>query len=253
MRSNVKHIDGEIKQLLKQFKLPDILERYDNEIEKAASENISHRELLHRLLKVEAQGKHRRLVEKNIKNARFEGYKTIEEFEFSFPKSINVDKIKDLATLGFIEKKENVIFLGPPGVGKSHLSTALGIKACEQGKKVLYVNATDFMDELGDAYNAGTLKLEFKKLSKFELILIDDLGYLKLNKEKESIFYQLVRQRYEKSSLMISTNLPFNRWDEIFTSEVAATAVLDRLLHRHTLISITGDSYRVKNKLQGGT
>lgn len=248
-KSTENSIDAEIKMLLRQFKLPDILEKYDDEIEKAVNENISHRELLYRLLKTEAQGKYRRLVDKNIKKAKFDGYKTIEEFEFSFPKNINVDKIRDLATLGFIEKKENVIFLGPPGVGKSHLSASLGIKACEQGKTVLCVNATDFMDELGDAYNAGTLKQEFKKLSKFQLILIDDLGYLKMNKEKESIFFQLVRQRYEKSSLIISTNLPFNRWDEIFTSEVAATAVLDRLLHHSHVISITGDSYRVKNKL----
>ena len=249
MKSNDKSIDAEIKQLLKQFKLPDILEKYDDEIEKAVNENISHRELLHRLLKVESQGKYRRLVEKNMKNAKFDSHKRIDDFEFSFPKSINVDKIRDLATLGFIEKKENVIFMGPPGVGKSHLSAAIGIKACEQGKTVLSVNATDFMDELGDAYNAGTLKHEFKKLSKFQLILIDDLGYMKMNKEKESIFYQLVRQRYEKSSLIISTNLPFNRWDEIFTSEVAATAVLDRLMHHSIVISITGDSYRVKHNL----
>lgn len=249
VRNNEITVDAEIKMLLKQFKLPDILERYDEEIEKAVNENVSHRELLHKLLKIEAQGKYRRLVDKNIKNAKFGGYKTLDEFEFSFPKSINVDKIKDLATLGFIEKKENVIFLGPPGVGKSHLSESLGIKACEQGKTVLCVNATDFMDELGDAYNTGSLKQQFKRLAKFQLIIIDDLGYLKMNKEKESIFFQLVRQRYEKSSLIISTNLPFNRWDEIFTSEVAATAVLDRLLHHSHVISITGDSYRVKHKL----
>jgi DNA replication protein DnaC len=139
------------------------------------------------------------------------------------------------------------VFIGPPGVGKSHLSTAIGMRACEQRKTVLFKNAIELVDNLFEAYAEGTLKAMFRKLSTIDLLIIDDLGYLKMNKEKESIFFQLIRQRYEKSSLIITTNLPFNRWDEVFTSEVAATAVLDRLLHHCHVISITGNSYRVKN------
>jgi DNA replication protein DnaC len=121
------------------------------------------------------------------------------------------------------------------------------MRACEQRKTVLFKNAIELVDNLFEAYAEGTLKAMFRKLSTIDLLIIDDLGYLKMNKEKESIFFQLIRQRYEKSSLIITTNLPFNRWDEVFTSEVAATAVLDRLLHHCHVISITGNSYRVKN------
>jgi len=119
------------------------------------------------------------------------------------------------------------------------------MKACEKGKSVLFVNAIDLMDELYNSISLGTLKQKFIKLSKVNLLIIDDIGYLKMDKEKESIFFQLIRQRYEKSSLIVTTNLPFNKWDEIFTSELAATAVLDRLLHHSHIISITGDSHRV--------
>lgn len=240
-------IDLEVRRLLKQFKLPDILRCYEDEIQNAINDNLSHRELLYKLLKVEELGKRSRVSEKNIKNAHFETYSTIEEFNFRFQPSINESKIRDLATLNFLPKKENIVFIGPPGVGKSHLSTAIGIKACEEGKTVLFINAIELLDNLFIEYTKGTLKNKFKKLSKVDLLIIDDLGYLKMDKEKESIFFQLIRQRYEKNSLLITTNLPFNRWDEIFTSDVAATAVLDRLLHHCHVISIAGNSYRVKS------
>jgi DNA replication protein DnaC len=242
-----ENIDFEITRLLKQFKLPDILRSYDEEIQMAINDNVSPREFLYRLLKIEEVGKRSRLKEKNIKNAGFEIHTTFEEFDFKFQPSINENKIRDLGTLNFIAKKENLVFIGPPGVGKSHLSTAIGIRACEQGKTVLFKNAIELVDNLYEAYVEGTLKTAFKMLSTIDLLIIDDLGYLKMNKEKESIFFQLIRQRYEKSSLIITTNLPFNRWDEVFTSEVAATAVLDRILHHCHVISITGNSYRVKN------
>lgn len=249
MRNSSFSVDEDIKRLLKQFKLPDILAAYDDEIKNAADIGISHRELLHRLLKIEEKGKNKRLAEKNIKNVKFDSYKTIEEFNFKFQPSLNESKIKDLATLSFLDKKENVVFIGPPGVGKSHLSTSLGIKACERGKTVLFVNAIEFMDTLEKAYIDGSLKQQFKKLSRLDLLIIDELGYLKLDKEKESIFFQLIRHRYEKNSLILTTNLPFSQWGEIFTSEVAATAVLDRLLHHAHVISITGDTYRVNRNV----
>lgn len=242
-------VDAEIERLLKQFKLPDIHDNYDEIVQAAIEERIGYRDFLYKLLKLEEQGKHERLMLRNIKSAGFDGYKTIENFDFSFPKSINQGKINDLATLGFMDRHENIVFLGPPGVGKSHLSVSLGMKACEQEKTVLFANAIELMDDLSDAVKAGMLKQKFKKLSKVDLLIIDDIGYLKMDKEKESIFFQLIRQRYEKKSLIVTTNLPFNRWDEIFTSELAAAAVLDRLLHHSHVISITGDSFRVNGKI----
>ncbi|MBU3160643.1 IS21-like element helper ATPase IstB [Clostridium frigoris] len=245
MRSETSEINSEIQRLLKQFRLPDIRDRYDDEVKVAVENNIGHREFLYKILKVEEQGKMDRLRIRNIKNAHFDSQKTIEEFDFNFPTNINKTEVIDLLTLSFMDKKENIVFIGPPGLGKSHLSTSIGMKACEKGKSVLFVNAIDLMDELYDAISLGALKQKFIKLAKIDLLIIDDMNYLKMDKEKESIFFQLIRQRYEKSSLIITTNLPFNKWDEIFTSELAATAVLDRLLHHSHVISITGDSHRV--------
>jgi DNA replication protein DnaC len=250
VRTETVDINTDIQLLLKQFKLPDIHARYDEEIQAAIDNKLSYRDFLYKLLKVEEEGKIERLRLRNIKNAHFNDLKTIDDFDFTFPESINQSKIQDLATLSFMDKKENIVFIGPPGVGKSHLVTSIGIKACERGKTVLFVNAIDLMDDLHKARTEGTLKQSLIKLSKVNLLIIDELGYLKMDKEKESIFFQLIRQRYEKSSLIITTNLTFNRWDEVFTSELAATAILDRLLHHSHVLSITGDSYRVKRHLE---
>lgn len=251
---NVKegiNIDNKyIEKMLKRFKLLDIKESYEQQIQLAIEKKLSYREFLINLLLIEEQGKKERLKERNIKAAKFEGIKTLEEFNFSFQKSININKIKDLETLNFLEKKENIILIGPPGVGKSHIATALGVKACEHGKKVMFTPAVNLIEELNNAYLEKTLKQKFKKLSRIDLLIIDELGHLKLNKEKESIFFQLIRQRYEKSSLIITTNLPLGSWDEIFTSKLAATAILDRLVHHCHIISIPGDSYRVKGKIK---
>lgn len=237
-----------IDNLLKKFKLLDIREKYEEEIQLAINKKLSYREFLANLLIVEENGKKQRLKNRNVKAANFENIKTLDEFDFSFPKTINISKIKDLETLNFLEKKENVILIGPPGVGKSHIATSLGIRACEEGKKVLFIPALKLIEELDLAFEEKALKQAFKRLSKVDLLIIDELGHLKLNKEKESIFFQLIRQRYEKNSLIITTNLPLGSWDEIFTSKLAATAVLDRLVHHCHIISVTGDSYRVKGK-----
>lgn len=250
MTAKISDLNLEIRRLLKQFKLPDMYEKYDAEVQAAIDNNIGYREFLHRLLKIEEEGKKRRLTERNIKKACFDRLKSVEDYDFDFPNSINKSRILDLATLSFMDKNENLVFIGPPGVGKSHLAVGIGLKACERGKSVLFVNAIELVDDLYNAIQAGTLKQKFVKLSKIDLIIIDDIGYLKMDKEKESIFFQLIRQRYEKSSLIVTTNLPFNRWDEIFTSELAASAVLDRLLHHSHVISITGDSYRVNRYVE---
>ncbi|MBL1393869.1 ATP-binding protein, partial [Acinetobacter baumannii] len=141
-------VDKKIKELLKEFKLPDISHSYEEEIEKSLGNNISYREFLYNLLKIEEDGKFNRLKEKNLKAAKFENFKTIDDFNFDYPETNILSKIKNLEDLSFVDKGENVVFIGPPGVGKSHLSTALGIKACEKGKKVLFINANDLMDEL---------------------------------------------------------------------------------------------------------
>lgn len=238
--------DSYIETMLTRFKLVDIKNNYQEIINEAIKNNLGYKEFLLKLIKSEEEGKRERLKERNIKAASFENIKTLEGYDFSFHNWQHMQKIKELGTLQFMYKRENIILIGPPGVGKSHIATGIGIKACEAGKKVLFTNAVDLIDDLLKSANEGSLKKMLKKLSKIDLLIIDELGYLKMNKEKESIFFQLIRHRYEKNSLIITTNLPLGKWDEIFTSQLAATAILDRLIHHSHIISITGDSYRVK-------
>ena len=160
----------------------------------------------------------------------------------------NYQRIKELGTLEFMERGENIIIIGPPGVGKSMIATGIGINACKAGKKVIFSNAKELMDDLYEAMKLGTLKDELKRISRAPLLVIDELSYLKMDRERESIFFQIIRQRYEKSSLIITTNLPLGRWDEVFTGQLAATAILDRLVHHCHVINIAGDSFRVKGK-----
>lgn len=244
--------DKYIKSTLKTFKLVDIRRRYNELIETAIEKNLGYKEFLISLLATEEEGKKQRRTQRNIKAACFEGIKTIEEYDFSFHKYQNMQKIKELSTLQFMDKQENIILIGKTGVGKSHIATAIGMKACESGKKVLFVNALELINNLSKSAVEGNLKESLKKLSKIDLIIIDELGYLKMDREKESIFFQLVRSRYEKKSIIITTNLELREWDEVFTSQLAATAILDRLVHHSHIVRMgvkdEDDSYRIKGK-----
>lgn len=240
--------DKYIHEQLKLFKLVDMRERYQEIINEAINEKLGYKDFLIRLIQAEEEGKRKRLEERLILKAGFDFIKTLNDIEYSFNDSINYQKIKELGTLSFIEKNENIIIIGPPGVGKSMIATGIGLNACKAGKTVLFINAKELMDKLSDSIAKNTLKQTLKSLSKIELLIIDELSYLKMDKEKESIFFQVIRQRYEKSSLIITTNLPMSRWDEVFTGQLAATAILDRLVHHCHIISITGDSFRVKGE-----
>ena len=244
----VKYDDGYISEKLKLFKLVDIREHYQEIIDEAIQEKIGYKDFLIKLIQVEEEGKKKRLSERLRLKAGFDFIKTLDDVEYNFNDSINYQKIKELGTLSFIERNENIIIIGPPGVGKTMLATGIGINACNEGKTVMFINAKELMDKLSDAVKKDTLKQTLKALNKVQLLIIDELSYLKMDKEKESIFFQLIRQRYEKNSLIITTNLPLGEWDKIFTSILSATAVLDRLVHHCHVISIPGDSYRVKGK-----
>ena len=240
--------DEYIHEQLKQFKLVDMRERYQEIVDEAINEKLGYKDFLIRLIQIEEEGKQKRLEERLILKAGFDFIKTLDDIEYSFNESINYQKIKELGTLSFMERNENIIIIGPPGVGKSMIATGIGINACKAGKTVMFVNAKELMDKLSDSLIKNTLKQTLRALSKVELLVIDELSYLKMDKEKESIFFQVIRQRYEKNSLIITTNLPMSRWDEVFTGQLAATAILDRLVHHCHVISITGDSFRVKGE-----
>lgn len=248
IKDKVKYDDEYIKNQLKSFKLVDIKENYQEIINQAIKDKLGYKEFLIKLIEIEEEGKKRRLAERLTLKAGFDFIKTLDEVEYSFNKSINYQKIKELGTLSFMDRNENIIIIGPPGVGKTMIATGIGINACKAGKSVMFVNAKELMDKLYDAMIKDTLKQTLKSLNKVQLLIIDELSYLKMDKEKESIFFQVIRQRYEKSSLIITTNLPMSRWDEVFTGQLAATAILDRLVHHCHVLSITGDSFRVKGE-----
>ena len=238
--------DLELVNLLKTLKLSDIRENSDDLIQEAIGKNEGYRDFLKRILRYEVEGREKRHGNRLILKAGFDYCKTLDEIEYDFNPNLNYQKIKELGTLGFIKKNENIIIIGPPGVGKSMIATGIGINACRQGITVRFCNAKELIDDLYEAMQNGTLKEELVKLDKIPLLIIDELSYLKMDKEKESIFFQLIRQRYERRSLIITTNLPLGRWDEVFTGQIAATAILDRLIHHCHILNITGDSFRVK-------
>ena len=233
---------------MKQFKLVDMRNRYPDLVEEARTTGMDYEEFLERLIRIEDDGKQRRRQERLKASAGFESDKSLEDINYSFNPSLDKGKIDELSKLRFIDNSENVLIIGPPGVGKSMIATGIGLKACNAGKKVLFVNAKEFLDRLCSAVTAGTLKEMLDALDKVHLLIIDELSYIKMDKERESLFFQVIRRRYEKSSLIITTNLPVGRWSELFTDTLAATAILDRILHHCHVISISGDSYRIKGK-----
>lgn len=237
-----------ITSKMKQFKLVDMKEQYPDLIAQARESRMDYEDFLLRLIQIEDEGKRSRRSSMLTAGAHFEALKYLEDIDYGFNPSIDKTKIDELASLDFLEAAENVLIIGPPGVGKSMIATGIGVKACAAGKRVLFVNAKDLLDRLCESAEAGTLKQSLKALDKIRLLIIDELSYIKMDKQRESLFFQVIRGRYEKNSLIITTNLPVGRWDELFTGTLAATAILDRVLHHCHVISISGESYRIKNK-----
>ena len=241
--SNSSRID----EYLKILTLHKIGEIYKVESEKAAKTKLGYTEYLLKLLEEQVLTKIERSINRKMQIAAFPQVKRLEEFDFSFQPQIDEKIIRELANLNFLEDGKNVLFLGPPGVGKTHLAIALGIKAIEQRKRVLFYSAEKLTEELAAAEVAGILNTKLESLSRLDLLIIDELGYLSLSNQTAKLFFQLVSKRYERGSIIITSNKSFEDWGEIFNDEVVASAILDRLLHHSYPFFINGKSFRLKN------
>jgi DNA replication protein DnaC len=203
------------------------------------------------VIQAQAQQRRDRAIERRIYQARFPPIKTLEQFNWSWPKKINQPQVRNMFRLKWIEDKNNLIFIGGVGLGKTHIATALGYEACLKGYSVLFCTAVDAINNLTAARSAGRLKQELDKYIKPDLIVCDELGYLPIDKTGADLLFQTISHRYEKGSLIITTNRVFKKWPEIFNNGNKLTSVLlDRLLHHAETSAIEGDSYRMKEVIE---
>ena len=175
--------------------------------------------------------------------------KEIEDFDFDYQPSINKQEIMELNTLGFLERHDNILFLGPSGVGKTHLAVSIGITAAKKRYSVYFISCHDLITQLNKAQYENKLDKRIKHFCGYELLIIDEIGYLPIDKQGANLLFQLIAKRYEKKSTIITTNMTFNKWGEVFNDNTLANAILDRLVHHSSIINITGNSYRIKDKL----
>ncbi len=240
-------LDGHLKYL----KLPFMREHYQSAADQAARKNWTHIGYLENLAEGEAALRRDHSIRRRIGQARFPVIKTLDQFNWSWPKKINRMQVKNLFRLQFVADKSNVIFLGGVGLGKSHLAAALGYQACLKGHSVLFATAVDVINTLAAAQAAGRLKQELKKYIRPSLLVLDELGFLPIDKAGADLLFQVISLRYEQGALVITSNRAFKDWVEIFNNDSTLTsAILDRLLHHAETVIIEGMSYRMKDKLE---
>lgn len=237
---------------LEQLKLTTALAQLDSAAQQAAAERWSYSHFLGYLLEAELQERHRRTVRLNLQFARFPYHKRLEDFDYAAQPGIDRRLIEELATCRFLYDGRSIVFLGPPGVGKSHLAIALGLLTAEAGHRVYFTTAIEMTRRLAKALAEHKLHRELHNLTRPKLLIIDEVGYLQLDQTQASLFFQVISQRYDNSSAtIITSNKAFSDWAEVFAGDaIMASAALDRLLHRCTVINIRGESFRLKEKRQ---
>lgn len=234
-----------LKHHLKQLKLPTMLAECEKLAARAAQENLDHLAFLLQLCELELIDRERRAAERRLKAAKFPAQKTLESFDFKARPSLNKPLVLELAKGDYLDRRENILLVGPSGTGKSHLATALGMAACGQGKKVRFFRVTELITTLLEARDERQLLRLRGQLGKLDLLILDELGYVPASKAGAELLFDVIATAYERHSVLVTTNLPFENWTEVLGNERLTGAALDRLTHRCHILETTGESYRL--------